>query len=59
MSETLQLDPAKTALVLIEYQNEFTSEGGVLHGAVSGGDGQDRHAGRRRSPWSRPPGRPA
>jgi nicotinamidase-related amidase len=35
MSDTLQLDPAKTALVLIEYQNEFTSEGGVLHGAVS------------------------
>jgi len=35
MSEMLQLDPAKTALVLIEYQNEFTSEGGVLHGAVS------------------------
>jgi nicotinamidase-related amidase len=35
MPETLQLDPAKTALVLIEYQNEFTSEGGVLHGAVS------------------------
>jgi nicotinamidase-related amidase len=35
MSETLQLDPATTALVLIEYQNEFTSEGGVLHGAVS------------------------
>jgi nicotinamidase-related amidase len=35
MSETLQLDPAKTALVLIEYQNEFTSDGGVLHGAVS------------------------
>jgi nicotinamidase-related amidase len=31
----LDLDPAKTALVLIEYQNEFTSEGGVLHGAVS------------------------
>jgi nicotinamidase-related amidase len=31
----LQLDPAKTALVLIEYQNEFTSEGGVLHGAVA------------------------
>ena len=36
MTETLQLDPAKTALVLIEYQNEFTSEGGVLHGAVAG-----------------------
>jgi nicotinamidase-related amidase len=35
MSETLHLTPAKTALVLIEYQNEFTSEGGVLHGAVS------------------------
>jgi nicotinamidase-related amidase len=35
MSETLQLDPAKTALLLIEYQNEFTSDGGVLHGAVS------------------------
>jgi nicotinamidase-related amidase len=35
MPETLQLDPAKTAVVLIEYQNEFTSEGGVLHGAVS------------------------
>lgn len=29
------LDPAKTAIVLIEYQNDFTSEGGVLHGAVS------------------------
>jgi nicotinamidase-related amidase len=36
MSEPLVLDPAKTALVLIEYQNEFTSEGGVLHGAVQG-----------------------
>ena len=35
MSETLQLDPAKTALVLIEYQNEFTTDGGVLHGAVA------------------------
>jgi nicotinamidase-related amidase len=35
MSETLQLDPTKTALVLIEYQNEFTSDGGALHGAVS------------------------
>ncbi|WNI18844.1 cysteine hydrolase [Actinacidiphila sp. ITFR-21] len=36
MSETFRLDPAKTALVLIEYQNEFASEGGVLHGAVAG-----------------------
>jgi len=35
MSETLHLDPATTAVVLIEYQNEFTSEGGVLHGAVA------------------------
>ncbi len=35
MSDTLQLDPAKTAVVLIEYQNEFTSEGGALHGAVA------------------------
>ncbi len=32
----LTLDPAKTAVVLIEYQNDFTTEGGVLHGAVSG-----------------------
>src|SRR3954452_22309373 len=35
MAETLRLDPATTAVVLIEYQNEFTSEGGVLHGAVA------------------------
>lgn len=35
MTETLKLDPAKTAVVLIEYQNEFTSEGGVLHDAVA------------------------
>jgi len=35
MPDTLQLDPARTALVLIEYQNEFTSDGGVLHGAVA------------------------
>ena len=27
--------PETTAVVLIEYQNEFASEGGVLHGAVS------------------------
>ena len=31
----LTLDPATTAVVLIEYQNDFTSEGGVLHGAVA------------------------
>ncbi|MFL6081111.1 MAG: cysteine hydrolase [Ornithinibacter sp.] len=29
------VDPSTTAVVLIEYQNDFTSEGGVLHGAVS------------------------
>ena len=29
------VDPARTAIVLIEYQNEFASEGGVLHGAVA------------------------
>ncbi|WP_447008161.1 cysteine hydrolase family protein [Saccharothrix isguenensis] len=32
----LVLDPETTAVVLIEYQNDFTTEGGVLHGAVSG-----------------------
>ncbi len=30
----MSLDPATTAVVLIEYQNDFTSDGGVLHGAV-------------------------
>ena len=28
------MDPKTTAVVLIEYQNDFTSEGGTLHGAV-------------------------
>ena len=32
----MNLDPSTTAIVLIEYQNEFTSEGGVLHKAVAG-----------------------
>ncbi|MYS86669.1 isochorismatase family cysteine hydrolase [Embleya scabrispora] len=36
MSETLRFDPARTALVLIEYQNDFTSEGGALNSAVAG-----------------------
>jgi ureidoacrylate peracid hydrolase len=31
----MAIDPSSTAVVLIEYQNDFTSEGGVLHGAVS------------------------
>ncbi|MEO1171089.1 MAG: cysteine hydrolase [Myxococcota bacterium] len=30
----MSFDPKKTAVVLIEYQNDFTTEGGVLHGAV-------------------------
>jgi len=30
----MSLDPATTAVVLIEYQNDFTTEGGVLHSAV-------------------------
>jgi nicotinamidase-related amidase len=29
-------DPKKTAVVLIEYQNDFTSENGALHGGVKG-----------------------
>jgi len=32
---SVTLDPRTTALVLIEYQNDFTTEGGVLHGAVA------------------------
>jgi nicotinamidase-related amidase len=34
-SSAISIDPKTTALVLIEYQNDFTSEGGALHGAVS------------------------
>jgi ureidoacrylate peracid hydrolase len=30
------MNPKQTALVLIEYQNDFTSEGGSLHEAVKG-----------------------
>jgi nicotinamidase-related amidase len=30
----VSVDPKHTAVVLIEYQNDFTSEGGALHGAV-------------------------
>jgi len=29
------MDPSRTAVVLIEYQNDFTTENGVLHGAVA------------------------
>ncbi|MDI9915742.1 isochorismatase family cysteine hydrolase [Rhodococcus sp. IEGM 1379] len=35
MTEKLELDPATTAVVLIEYQNDFTTAGGVLHDAVA------------------------
>jgi nicotinamidase-related amidase len=31
----MAIDPKTTAVVLIEYQNDFTSEGGALHGAVA------------------------
>ena len=33
---SVTLDPSSTAVVLIEFQNDFTSDGGVLHGAVAG-----------------------
>ena len=29
------MDPKNTAVLLIEYQNDFTTEGGALHGAVA------------------------
>jgi nicotinamidase-related amidase len=32
----MPLDPTSTAIVLIEYLNDFTSDGGALHGAVAG-----------------------
>jgi nicotinamidase-related amidase len=31
----MSIDPTTTAVVLIEYQNDFATDGGVLHGAVS------------------------
>jgi len=31
----MSIDPSTTAVVLIEYQNDFTSDGGVLHPAVA------------------------
>jgi ureidoacrylate peracid hydrolase len=30
----MSIDPTRTAVVLIEYQNDFASDGGALHGAV-------------------------
>lgn len=32
----MSFDPKTTAILLIEYQNEFASKGGVLHDAVAG-----------------------
>ncbi|MBO9641064.1 MAG: isochorismatase family protein, partial [Siphonobacter aquaeclarae] len=32
----MKLAPERTALVLIEFQNDFTTEGGVFHGGVKG-----------------------
>lgn len=32
--ESFTLNPAETAIVMIEFQNEFTTEGGKLHDAV-------------------------
>jgi nicotinamidase-related amidase len=32
----MPIDPQTTALVLIEYQNDFTSDGGALHNGVKG-----------------------
>lgn len=32
----MELNPKETALVLIEFQNDFTTEGGIFHGAVNG-----------------------
>ncbi|RYZ44047.1 MAG: cysteine hydrolase [Myxococcaceae bacterium] len=36
MESAMSLDPSTTAVLLIEYQNEFATEGGVLHPAVKG-----------------------
>jgi ureidoacrylate peracid hydrolase len=36
INATTALDPKTTALILIEYQNDFTTEGGALHGGVKG-----------------------
>ena len=30
----MTIDPKTAAVVLIEYQNDFASDGGALHGAV-------------------------
>jgi nicotinamidase-related amidase len=35
MEPLVPFDPKRTAIVLIEYQNDFSSEGGALHDAVA------------------------
>ena len=47
----MSIDPKRTAVVLIEYQNDFTSEGGALHGAVAGVMEKTGHA-RQHAPSS-------
>lgn len=32
----MKLNPKQTALILIEFQNDFTTEGGIFYGAVKG-----------------------
>jgi nicotinamidase-related amidase len=40
------MDPKTTAVVLIEYQNDFVSPGGTLHDAVKGVIGQHQYVGQ-------------
>ena len=35
MTDLVSFDPSTTALLLVEYQNDFASEGGSLNGAVA------------------------
>ena len=42
------MDPKTTAIVLIEYQNDFTSEGGSLHDAVKGNMEQEHMLQKKR-----------
>jgi nicotinamidase-related amidase len=34
--DLVAVDPKRTVVALIDYQNDFTSDGGALHGAVKG-----------------------
>ena len=54
----MAIDPNTTAVVLIEYQNDFTTDGGVLHGAVAEVmDKTDMLANTQRGRRRRPRGR--